>query len=301
LAGSGRTAHIYDEFAHKLRATCHVYAITRRGFGASSRPSTGYDDQRLADDVLEVLNQLKLVKPVLVGHSLAGGELTTLGSQHADRLAGLVFLEALDDPGDELGSDPEWVRLLQKLPARPQPPPDYSSFRAYQAWQAKKTDGFGGAFPESELRQLFVANPDGTVGAYKGSTNDVDKAIGEGRKKRDYSRIRGPVLAIRGLVPQPVDAQLRASGYQPKSPEERSDLEAFTRVTAAHLDRWVTILKGAVPDARIVDFPGAGHYVFLTKEADVLREARAFIAAVGAVHATVPVDAIGVIVASNSQ
>src|SRR6516165_9697448 len=154
---------------------------------------------------------------------------------------------------------------------------------------SEKTDGFGGAFPESELRQLFVANPDGTVGAYKGSTNDVDKAIGEGRKKRDYSRIRGPVLAIRGLVPQPVDAQLRASGYQPKSPEERSDLEAFTRVTAAHLDRWVTILKGAVPDARIVDFPGAGHYVFLTKEADVLREARAFIAAVGAVHATVPV------------
>jgi hypothetical protein len=93
------------------------------------------------------------------------------------------------------------------------------------------------ALPESELRQLFLANPDGTMGAYKGSTNNVDKAIGEGQKKRDYSGIRVPVLAIRGLVPQPVDDQLRASGYQLKSDQDRAVIEAFTHVTKAHLDR----------------------------------------------------------------
>jgi pimeloyl-ACP methyl ester carboxylesterase len=134
------------------------------------------------------------------------------------------------------------------------------------------------ALPESELRQLFVANPDGTMGAYKGSTKNVDNAIGEGQKKRDYSRIRVPVLAIRGLVLQPLDDQLRASGYRLKSNEERANIEAFNRVTAAHLDGWVTNLKSGVPDARLVDFPRAGHYVFLTQEADVLREIRAFIA-----------------------
>ena len=90
----------------KLTDCCRVYAITRRGFGASSRPKTGYDDQRLADDVLEVLNQLKLVKPVLAGHSMAGGELTTLGNQHSERLAGLAYIEALDDPRDNLAFKP---------------------------------------------------------------------------------------------------------------------------------------------------------------------------------------------------
>jgi len=34
LTGSGRTAHIYDNFAPKLADCCHVYGITRRGFGA---------------------------------------------------------------------------------------------------------------------------------------------------------------------------------------------------------------------------------------------------------------------------
>lgn len=80
LAGSGNTAHIFDDFAEKLSgACCHVYGITRRGFGASTRPDSGYDQQRLADDVLRVLDALKLVAPVVAGHSMSGEELTTLG------------------------------------------------------------------------------------------------------------------------------------------------------------------------------------------------------------------------------
>lgn len=42
LAGSGNTAHTYDDFAPKLARNYHVYGITRRGFGASSSPATGY-------------------------------------------------------------------------------------------------------------------------------------------------------------------------------------------------------------------------------------------------------------------
>src|SRR5689334_15647289 len=46
LTGSGHTAHVYDDFAPHLRDCCHVYGITRRGYGVSSRPDAGYDDQR---------------------------------------------------------------------------------------------------------------------------------------------------------------------------------------------------------------------------------------------------------------
>src|SRR5687767_13569755 len=83
---TGHSAHVFDEFAAKLTGTGRVYGITRRGWGASSQPSIGYENQRLADDVLEVLNALKLDRVVLVGHSAAGHEITTLARQHPDRV-----------------------------------------------------------------------------------------------------------------------------------------------------------------------------------------------------------------------
>jgi pimeloyl-ACP methyl ester carboxylesterase len=46
LAGSGNTAHVFDDFVEKLVGPVHVYGITQRGYGASSHPASGYDDQR---------------------------------------------------------------------------------------------------------------------------------------------------------------------------------------------------------------------------------------------------------------
>jgi len=46
LAGLGFTAHVFDGFAEKLTDSYHVYGITRRGYGASSRPASGYTEQR---------------------------------------------------------------------------------------------------------------------------------------------------------------------------------------------------------------------------------------------------------------
>src|SRR5437868_5574154 len=50
LGGLGATAHTFDEFAPKLAEFYHVYGITRRGFGRSSAPPTGYDADELGDD-----------------------------------------------------------------------------------------------------------------------------------------------------------------------------------------------------------------------------------------------------------
>ena len=93
LAGLGNTAHIFDDFASKLAAIYHDYGITRRGFGNSSSPVSGYSADRLGDDVLAVLDSLKLECPVLVGHSIAGEELSSIGTQHRERVAGFVYLD----------------------------------------------------------------------------------------------------------------------------------------------------------------------------------------------------------------
>ena len=82
LAGGGNTAHIFDEFAPKLAANYHVYGITRRGYGASGFSATDDPAGRLGDDVVAVIDALKLKKPVLVGHSIAGAELSSVANRH---------------------------------------------------------------------------------------------------------------------------------------------------------------------------------------------------------------------------
>jgi non-heme chloroperoxidase len=94
LAGLGNTAHVFDDFAPKLTRAYHVYGITRRGFGKSSSPSSGYSADRLGDDVLAVLDALKIIRPVLVGHSIGGEEVSSIGTRHPDRVAGLIYLDA---------------------------------------------------------------------------------------------------------------------------------------------------------------------------------------------------------------
>jgi len=81
LAGLGNTAHVYDDFAERLSETCHVYGITRRGYGASTHANSGYTVDRRVNDVLQVLDALKLVAPVLVGHS-SGGPLLSKIADH---------------------------------------------------------------------------------------------------------------------------------------------------------------------------------------------------------------------------
>ena len=117
IAGLGNTAHVYDAFAARLIDKYHVIGITRRGFGASSKPATGYGADRLGDDVLAVMQQLKIDKPVLVGHSLGGEELSSLGSRYPEKVAGLVYLDAaysyaFYSPG---------VEPVPELPATPTP------------------------------------------------------------------------------------------------------------------------------------------------------------------------------------
>jgi len=273
LAGSGNSAHVFDDLAPRLTDSRHIYGITRRGHGVSSQPASGYDDQRLADDVLRVSDSLQIDAPVLVGHSMAGAELTTLGNQHSNRLAGLVYLDALADPRDDPSGDPAWLALQQKLPP-PTPSSCTQDRTTFATYRFSLQCSLGFLFPESELRSMFMANADGRVGEGR-MPQRVGQAIGVGQKKRDYSNILVPVLALFEF-PRTSLAQLRSGDPQPRTDEEGANVVAFALATKVFSDRWVGNLTRAVPNARLVDLPGAGHYVFLTRQADVVREVRQF-------------------------
>ena len=97
LAGAGDTAHVYEHLAPNLTNLYRVFGITRRGFGGSSTPKSGYAAESLANDVLNVLDTLRLERPVLIGHSVAGEELSSIGARKPDRIAALIYLDAAWD------------------------------------------------------------------------------------------------------------------------------------------------------------------------------------------------------------
>jgi len=116
LAGSGNSAHVFDGFAEKLTNRSHVYGITRRGYGASSRPPSGYDSARPANDVLAVIDSLRLERPILLGHSLGGKELTALATEHPKRVSGLIYIDYTADPPYD------WTANTERRKRLPPPP-----------------------------------------------------------------------------------------------------------------------------------------------------------------------------------
>jgi pimeloyl-ACP methyl ester carboxylesterase len=277
LAGLGNTAHVFDDFAPRLTALGHVYGITRRGFGASSVPQAGYEADRLADDVMAVIDALRLERPVLIGHSIAGEELNSLAARYPLRAGALVYLDAVGDrtappplPDDGAGS----------IPSFPQPTAaDRSSAAAFQAWNRSM---MGMSLPESELRQTLTIGPDGRVGRPRAPAR-VSQAIIAGVKRPDYAVIRIPALSLQSMPPASVsDARalnLWTPGQWPNvgdvSESAVNQLFASVRkVTRAQTEAFEKGIRGA----KNVDLVGANHVDFASNPDDVLREIRTFLA-----------------------
>jgi non-heme chloroperoxidase len=273
LAGLGYTSHVFDGFAEKLTGTCHVYGITRRGYGSSNRPASAYTEDRLVEDDLRVFDALKLAAPVVAGHSVAGNELSQLGIHHYDRIGGLIYLDALNDATDDYTDyDAVTSKLPESMRKRPTPlPSDMKSFAAYQDWR-KRTDGV--LYPEAELRNDYAQNPDGSVGDFI-TPRFVAQAIMAGGQKHDYSQIRVPVLAFVGFPKLPQD-QIRENNIT--DPAQRIVVEAVFGTYVGMAKNRITRINSAVGGAHVVELWGASHFVFLSNEEEVLREMRAFLA-----------------------
>ena len=268
LLGCYLTAHVHDELAPKLTNQFHVYAMTRRGIGASDKPAAGYTVQRSVDDVLEVLDSLNAQKSLLVGTSCAGQILTMFASQHSDRLGGLVYLDGASDPTTPAHDPPMPDPTALPRPIKPAPAPDSTSFEAFSQRRDLQV-----AFPEAEWRQQFAENPDGSVGRSLMSL-DIRQAITvDARVKPNYAGVRVPVLAIY-QAQRPFEEA--AADFDTRNEQERAALRQQYAATRAMYTRWQQDLLAAVPTARIVELPGANLFMFLSNEADVLREIRAF-------------------------
>jgi pimeloyl-ACP methyl ester carboxylesterase len=286
LAGAGDTAHVFDTFAPKLAADYHVYGITRRGVGASSATQTGYDADQLGDNVIAVLDSLGLDRPVLIGHSFAGEELSSVGVRYPARVAGSIYLDAaysyayytttrgkfFDDPrfyvdlaqlrnkltmlleGDRGYWQGENKQLVNELLST-----DLPEFEKDLRDKEKELD------LESRLRSNASSVLSASKAAAQPAPKGRDVAVMAGMKK--YTELRGPILAIYAVP----------LGFGPPVNQDPAALAVAQAREAFREDQARAFEKG-VPQARVVRLPHALHAVWRSNEEDVLREIHTFIA-----------------------
>jgi pimeloyl-ACP methyl ester carboxylesterase len=99
LPGLGDDVHRFDTFAPRFSDRFHVVGFSRRGQGASDKPPAGYDTDTLVEDIRGFLDALKFARVDLIGHSLAGMEMTRFAARYPDRVRHLVYLDAAYDMG----------------------------------------------------------------------------------------------------------------------------------------------------------------------------------------------------------
>jgi pimeloyl-ACP methyl ester carboxylesterase len=267
LAGLGNSAHVFDKLAPELARTAHVYGITRRGFGESSVPPftrKNYAADRLGDDVLAVMSSLAITRPLLIGHSIAGAELSSIGSRFPDKVAGLVYLEAgysqgyyNKATGDLLLDSNEVAAELETLNAGAVADPRALAHRLLDSDLPRL---------RSDLeRQADKLPPAGAAPVQPPPGTSASQAILAGLQK--YDAIPVPILAIFAIPHDLGDAA-------PRDPAARAAAEANdAAVGGAQADAF----QAGLPSAKVVRIAHARHYVFQSNQAEILGEIRAFL------------------------
>jgi pimeloyl-ACP methyl ester carboxylesterase len=254
-------AENFDNFAPKFTSQNHVYGITRKGFGASSKPTPmngNYSADRLEDDVLAVMRSLRIERPVLAGHSLAGEELSSVGSRFPNKVSGLIYLDAVAS----------WSYYD---PTHPQVEIEMNGIKK----RIEEIEA-GGVDEQEKLRELEIAiasfetvlhqsNEDVKTMLPLPRRSPIQAALNFGAEK--YTSIPVPVLAILAC---PHDWR----HFFPNDPELRAArLSADTTNCSARAE---TFAHG-VPTARVIRIPNADHYVHRSNEAQVIDEMKKFL------------------------
>lgn len=271
LAGLGFTGHVFDAIAPKLAATFHVYGITRRGYAPSSIPDPNginYSAQRLGDDVVAAIHELKLDRPILAGHSIAGEELSYIGTQHPAEVAGLIYLDAgypyafYDASRGDSSVDADELR--RKLDLLVVPKSNSDSKKLID--ELLNTD-----LPamEKDLKKMeadLATVPD-MPGLPDADQIKIPLAVIRGETK--FSTVKCPVLAI---FASPHDFGPALAGMTAAQRKAMEDMDADTTVPQ------IKAFQQGNPNAHVVVLAHADHGVFVSNEADVIREITSFAA-----------------------
>lgn len=274
LPGLGATAHSYDELAPLLASKHRVVAMTRRGTGYSSKPDFGFTTSRLAQDVLQVMDAMGLEKVVLVGHSIAGDELTWLGGKHPERFHGLVYLDAAyDRSGDRKALAAVRLRELgQLLPLEPPIPPQ--AFLNFDAMTKLLLERGHVRMPEGELIAFHRMN-DPNLAGIPSIDGRTQQAITAAIQAPEYAALKIPALAIYAV--EDPNKPL-APWYDPNDQQLVANLAERARLTDAMRRASIELFRHNVEKGRVLEMQNATHYIFQSNPQEVLEAIEKFVA-----------------------
>ena len=252
LPGFNDSADVYNQFALRFTDHFHAIGLTRRGVGDSDKPKDGYDTRTRVEDIRLFLDSLHISRVTLIGHSMAGDELTLFASRYPQRVAKLVYLDAACDRTPE-----GWMAGLSDPTNKPGM---MQRMRMEALGMPGTSDIHVDKMPPSEEWAILVA---------------THKAVFAFRP--DYTKVQAPAIAFYAVTAN----QHYPSHWLPDGADAtvRAKAEAWWQTTGHTLMREsVEQFRREIPHGEIVELNNAKHYVFLgDTAAQVAAKIRAFL------------------------
>jgi pimeloyl-ACP methyl ester carboxylesterase len=274
LAGMGNTAHVFDTLAPRFTKpngktpAFHAIGMTRRGFGQSDRPDTGYDVPTRVADLAAFLDAMKIKKAVLVGHSLAGDELTAFASANPERVIKLVYLDAAYDrshiPEELVKTDDAVTAAITSQ--YPQPPADATPVERGRIADKARFGNLWNEALEAEVRERFGPPANGTLRERPGLPFDALIA-GTAKANLDYVKLASPTLSF--FAARDMLAEIPA--------EKRGEFQEVGRIWSEYQQSNIAVLKKN-PHAQVIVFTMANHYCWFDHGDEVVAAMRTFLA-----------------------
>ncbi|NNV07807.1 alpha/beta fold hydrolase [Geobacillus sp. C56-T2] len=93
IHGLTANSRYWDSVAERLIDSYRVLAIDLRGRGDSTKPASGYNIRQHVEDILQVLDFLKLEKVIYMGHSLGALIGVSFAATYPQRLSRLILVD----------------------------------------------------------------------------------------------------------------------------------------------------------------------------------------------------------------
>jgi pimeloyl-ACP methyl ester carboxylesterase len=172
-----------------------VITYDRRGFGESSKPTSGYDYDTFAQDLHKLVTKLDLREFALVGFSMGGGEVARyLGTYGTERVSKAVFISSIPPFLLKTSDNPEGVDGVVFEGIKKAIVADRPAFLSQFLSNFYNVDTLGGNLISDQAVQLswniaVDASPKGTLECVSAWLTDF---------RNDLKRIDIPTLVIHG-------------------------------------------------------------------------------------------------------
>ena len=202
------------------------------------------------------MNALHIDRPVLVGHSIAGQELSSVGSRFPKKVSGLIYLDAATGFAFYDPAHPPLAIEMNDIKRR------IDEIEAGGVDEQKKLLELETAVAHFET-VLHQNNAEVANMPPLPPRSPLSAALNFGAQK--YTSVPVPALAIYAC---------------PHNWDRLPDNARKTALIAddkARCTGWADAFRRGVPSARIVLIPNADHYVYLSNESQVVAEMNAFL------------------------